>query len=297
MKDGTDNLKKEIIIEAGLLIGAIIIESLIVVYLHLRYVGITAGIIGFLVILSFRYLEMKKSFNKFEDEIIKLKVHHELLTAPKGYLEYLFDVFNSLKSPNGYPFHTQQYTEILAKFLITAKQKFISTWTIDIDLGHMSIEFMEQQRRSMKSKRRILFLSKQAMKSQMEKDNKVKEFIEWHKNSGVELYWLNRETLVQDIISQGLTNIQITEVLEQREDFILFDDEEVLFYDTRDEIKEGHVPDPKIFYSVSLISMESLKNSQDLLYQRILKVIENISQTPKAIKIETFDTLKNALEA
>jgi len=292
-----DSPGKEKLIGVVITAGGIIFEWVLRSLLHWHYVGITLALLTYIMIEAHKYAEMKNSFNMLQDEVIKLKQHHELLTAPKGYLDYLFDVFNRLKNPNGYPFHTQEYTEILAKFLTATKQSFAATWTIDIDLNHMSDTYKEQQKRCMKSKRRFLFLSDTVLKAQqIDKREKLIQFINWHKESGIKLFWVDKQKCINSLIQNGLTSEVIDSMLPQCEDFILVDDDVVLFYDTKDEIREGAPPEPGKPYSVSLIYMDSLERSLDPSFQNISKFIKSICLSKKATKIEDIRDLEIVLD-
>lgn len=293
----TDNPWNEIFIGVIITFLSIFLEWILNELLGWRYVGIVFAVITYIVYVAFRYVEMKNSFNILRDEVTKLKEHHELLTAPKGYLEYLFDVFNKIKNPNGYPFHTHQYTEILAKFLTAAKQSFVATWTINVDLEHMSETYREQQRRFLKSKRRFLFLSKNILQSLIiNNKQKIVEFINWHKENGIKLLWIDRQKCINSIIQSGSTSDDIATILPQCEDFILVDDDVVLFYDTKDEIKEGARPEQETFYSVSLISMASLRTSSDPSFQNIGKIISNVCSGTNAKRIKDIGDLETALD-
>jgi len=269
-----DWLKQDIKVPTIFLVPAkisalgLLLEAILRIGFHINYVGLAIGIFSCLIKVEHRYQllqeESEKLFKRSSDYFEGLK----LLKAPPAFIDIMLGQLHKLKH-DGYEVSTEDYTNYAAKFLMRSRT-FRATWTIEVDLKYMHDDYKSQQTKlSFYAKERYVVLSKTALAKQ--KEDQINEFIKWHSDSGIKLYWINRRDL-HSIMANASGEIGggLTRIINNHEDFLLLD-ETIIFSDTNDEIKEGSPPKKDKEYYMKIADLSELEPT----VQKLIEAITN----------------------
>mgnify|MGYP001616665041 FL=1 len=95
-------------------------------------------------------------------------------------------------------------------------------------------------------------------------------------------------------MQKGITNLDF---LQQIEDFIVVDDDVLLFYDTTDLIGEGAAPNESMPYGISIATLTATQASTDLLHRQVNIAIQEVLATRSAIKLKSYSQLQKIVDS